>query len=100
MRVRSKINVRHQDHYDVAIVGAGIAGLYAAFRLGSDPKFKNKSICLFEASDRLGGRMFSLDIPHVAFPIELGAMRFKPTHRILQDLVKEFGVKRQKHAAS
>jgi oxygen-dependent protoporphyrinogen oxidase len=38
---------------DVVIVGGGIAGLSAAWRL------RHRDVLLFEAGDRLGGRMRS-----------------------------------------
>ena len=40
---------------EVAIVGAGIAGLYCALQLKR--KFPNKKIRLFELSERVGGRI-------------------------------------------
>ena len=43
---------------DVAIVGGGIAGLVTAHRLNSRPRAgRPRSVCLFEASDRLGGQV-------------------------------------------
>ncbi|MCI0559375.1 MAG: FAD-dependent oxidoreductase, partial [Nitrososphaera sp.] len=40
---------------DIAIIGGGIAGLYCCYRLAK--KLPNKSIVLYEATERLGGRI-------------------------------------------
>ena len=55
--------------YDVLIIGAGAAGLSAASevaRLGG-------SALVLEARERIGGRCWSLDVPGMALPVELGA---------------------------
>lgn len=75
----------------VAIIGAGLAGLSAAYELlkcGLD-------VTLFEANDRdrVGGRVFSKKFdegtPEIA---ELGAMRFPPSEEILFQYFEEFGI--------
>ena len=61
---------------DIAVVGAGVSGAYAAWRLKRE--FPDKAIVLFEYSDRIGGRLFSKTLPgmpHVN--AELGGMRFE-----------------------
>lgn len=54
---------------EVAIVGAGAAGLAAACKLGES----GFSVLLLEARDRIGGRIFTHREPGFAAPIELGA---------------------------
>jgi monoamine oxidase len=54
--------------FDVAIVGAGAAGLMAARVLGA----AGKRIVVLEARDRAGGRMHTLDAAGAGAPIELG----------------------------
>ena len=54
---------------DVAIIGAGAAGLAAAVELGR----RGLDVCLLEARDRIGGRIFTRREPQLAAPIELGA---------------------------
>ena len=59
---------RHPS-YDVAIVGAGAAGLAAAAEIARG----GKSAVVLEARDRIGGRVWSLDVPGLPVPVELGA---------------------------
>lgn len=62
---------------DVAVVGAGCAGVYSAWRLKQ--KYPKQRIALFEYSNRIGGRLYSLPLPgmpHVN--AELGGMRYIP----------------------
>ncbi|MGH9360284.1 MAG: FAD-dependent oxidoreductase [Thermoanaerobaculia bacterium] len=70
---------------DVAVVGAGVAGVYSAWRLKQ--KYPKQRIALFEYSNRIGGRLYSLPLPgmpHVN--AELGGMRYIPDS---QDFVRE-----------
>jgi monoamine oxidase len=55
--------------FDTVIVGAGAAGLVAAAELSRH----RDAVCVLEARDRLGGRIFTRREPGVAAPIELGA---------------------------
>ncbi|VDI70149.1 Hypothetical predicted protein [Mytilus galloprovincialis] len=58
---------------DIAIIGAGIAGTYAAWRL----RHQNKRISIYEFSDRVGGRMFTVQFPDIPdVNVELGGMRY------------------------
>jgi Flavin containing amine oxidoreductase len=62
---------------DIAVVGAGISGAYAAWRLQQElPK---QRVALFEYGNRVGGRLYSATLPgmpHVH--AELGGMRYIP----------------------
>jgi predicted NAD/FAD-dependent oxidoreductase len=69
---------------DVAIVAAGIAGLYAAWRLAMAG---GKRIHLFEASDRLGGRIHTLH-PAPGLTVELGAQSIRDDHALLLRLLR------------
>ena len=55
--------------YEVVIIGAGAAGLAAAAELAR----RGKSAVVLEARDRIGGRVWSLDVPGLPVPVELGA---------------------------
>lgn len=54
--------------HDVAVLGAGAAGLAAACQLTRH----GLSVALIEARGRIGGRLLSLRPPGVAVPLELG----------------------------
>jgi monoamine oxidase len=58
-----------KSSYDVAVIGAGAAGLAAAARLAE----AGRTVLLLEARDRVGGRIWTRLEPGVAAPIELGA---------------------------
>ena len=46
-----------REHYDYAIIGGGVSGLYTAWRLlDHDP---GTSVAVFEQSDRVGGRLLT-----------------------------------------
>ena len=55
--------------YDVVIVGAGAAGLAAGRALSG----AGRSTLILEARPRLGGRVFSQQLPSLPVPLELGA---------------------------
>ena len=76
---------------DVAIVGGGVAGTYAAWRLASEqPRLR---IALFEMSDRIGGRLRSIAFPEAPHLVgETGGMRFLPAHRHVFNLVRQLGL--------
>jgi len=72
--------------YDIAIVGAGIAGLYCCLNAHPD-----KKIGLFEASHKIGGRIETVDME--GFFAEYGSMRFDPSRQFLmQKLIQDLGL--------
>jgi len=74
---------------DIAIVGAGAAGLYVAWRLLSEPMSHTKSIALFDSADRVGGRIHSVIVPGVPYVTELGAMRYLPEQILIRSLIED-----------
>ena len=46
---------------DVAIIGAGISGVYAAWSMRN----YNLSVSLYEASNRIGGQIYTRSIPNI-----------------------------------
>jgi monoamine oxidase len=72
---------------DVAIVGAGVSGVYAGWRLLSAGKVK--SVTIFEMSDRVGGRLLSLQPPGIPDVwCELGGMRFLSSQPLIAGLIE------------
>src|SRR6187200_3202326 len=78
------------DELDVAIVGAGAAGTYLAYRLiQARPAAQ---IAVFERSQRVGGRLWSVKVDGLDQPIELGGMRYMTGHALVQSVVTELGI--------
>ncbi|MDO7874654.1 FAD-dependent oxidoreductase [Hymenobacter sp. ASUV-10] len=78
---------------DVAIIGGGVSGAYSAWRLQQENSGKAR-IALFEYSDRIGGRLYTVTIPglpHVK--AEVGGMRYIPSqHLMVADLIDHLGL--------
>jgi monoamine oxidase len=75
---------------DVAIVGAGAAGTYLGYRLiRARPDWR---IAIFERSNRIGGRLWSVRVDGLEHPIELGGMRYMSGHRLVQSVVDELRI--------
>ena len=86
------------DILDVAIVGAGVSGVYSGWRMLRDGRghtFKGAApkITVFEGSDRIGGRLLSLTPPGMPnTKCELGGMRYMSRHVLVSWLVQTFGL--------
>lgn len=72
---------------DVVVVGAGFAGLAAA----ADLVERGKSVLLFEARERVGGRSFTRWLED-GTPVDLGGQWIGPTQDAMYDLVRRFGI--------
>jgi hypothetical protein len=80
---------------DVAVIGGGVSGMYAAWRLctqggaaGPPPR-----VAVFELSERIGGRLYSVavpDAPHLH--AEMGGMRFLTSQQLVAGLVNHLGL--------
>ncbi len=74
--------------HDVIIIGAGVAGLTAAYTL----KKAGRSVCVLEARGRIGGRMHSVHDPLFPLPVELGAEFVHGRHPLLWDTLQRAGL--------
>ena len=80
----------------VAVIGAGIAGLTAAFRLRhADPPI---DVVLLEVSDRAGGQLRSVEL--AGLTLDAGADSFPGRKPSAADLCRELGLETRKAAAS
>lgn len=94
---------------DVAIVGGGVSGVYCGWRLltgdFSESPLREEvgregvagggglNVQLFELSDRIGGRLVSVDPPEVAgMKAELGGMRYLTNQPLISGLIEELGL--------
>lgn len=72
--------------HDVAVVGAGLAGLSAARALVEE----GLDVVVLEARDRVGGRTHTVDLDGV--PFDLGGQWLAPDQHRMHDLCREFGI--------
>ena len=74
----------------IAIIGAGLSGLYAAWRLHQ----AGQSVRVFEARDRIGGRILTVSSKDLGGAFDLGPTWFWPDHqRRLPRLLDELGIR-------
>jgi monoamine oxidase len=73
---------------DVAVVGGGVSGSYCAWRLQTEVGSKER-IGLFEYSNRIGGRLFTIRMPGLPnVKAEVGGMRFiKDAHPVVTSII-------------
>ena len=78
-----------EESVDVAIVGAGVAGCYLAYRLiSAGGAARLRTVSLHEIADRVGGRLRSPAVATLGGErVDLGAMRLDPEVRLIFDLV-------------
>src|SRR5690242_6777329 len=76
----------NSQHAEVAIVGAGLAGLMAARQLVA----AGVSVCVLEARDRVGGRTWTRPASDGTL-IDLGGQWIGPTQQRMQRLAAELG---------
>lgn len=77
---------------NIVIIGGGISGLYCAYQLSKvgAGAVGVGSILVLEKSKDLGGRVHTYMDRHMT--VEAGAGRFHQEHRLLMELIREFGL--------
>ncbi len=84
---------RRSSPLEVAVIGAGVSGLYCGWRLLEHFGTTPGRISIFEASPRVGGRLLSVQPPGLGgLHLELGGMRYTTVHRHVRGLVEAFGL--------
>ncbi len=81
MPVKMKFEPPQSMETDVAIVGAGMGGLYSAWRLSGDRTHarKPRHVTVFDYQNRVGGRLETIRLPDAPqLRAEVGGMRFIP----------------------
>lgn len=72
---------------DVAIVGGGVAGSYCAYRLAG-----SRHVALFEASRRIGGRLWSAPLKNDGGVAEIGGMYFRAHQQNVRNLIEHLAL--------
>lgn len=75
---------------ETAIIGAGVSGLYSAYRLTNDANnpISANQVQVFEMGDRVGGRLESVQLPGMDIVGELGGMRYMTSQKIVTALIE------------
>ena len=73
----------------IIVIGAGAAGLMAAYELSKN----KKKVIVLEATDRLGGRIYTYTNNEFSEPVELGAEFIHGKLPLTLNLLKEAGIK-------
>ena len=80
-------------HHSCIVIGAGFAGLAAAFKL----KSAGWNVTVLEVRDRIGGRVFSHKFAGTDLICELGAEWVGESHERIKALCSDFKIPLQKH---
>ena len=83
-----KASIGRLQNADVVIIGAGLAGLTAAYRL---IQIGGITVRVLEASSRVGGRTLNVETES-CYPAELGGQWVGPTQTAILDLMDELGI--------
>lgn len=75
-------------HSEIIIIGAGASGLMAAKTLG----IAGKKIRVLEARNRIGGRIYTAQLPGFSFPVETGAEFIHGDLPVTLSLAREAGL--------
>ncbi|EKU45487.1 flavin monoamine oxidase family protein [Staphylococcus massiliensis] len=80
--------INKNNEVDIAIIGAGVSGLYSAYRFLEDPQYSQQKIGIYDLSDKIGGRLESTLLPESNVSGELGGMRYLTSQKITTTLIE------------
>src|SRR5690349_15502582 len=87
--VQNGLQTRTNKPRKVIVIGAGIAGLVAAYELQRAGHVVN----ILEARERVGGRILTIREPFSdGLYCEAGAMRIPASHKLTQTYIQKFGL--------
>jgi monoamine oxidase len=86
--IQPALGPRPGDRYDVIVLGAGMAGLVAAYEL----KRAGHHVTVLEAQQRAGGRVYTLRTFAPSLYAEAGAMRIPRAHDLTMGYCEHFGL--------
>src|SRR5210317_767012 len=72
------------------IVGAGITGLYLAYKLIKNKNVNPDDILIIEKSNRVGGRIYTYQ--NKGYKYDVGAGRLGKKQKLVMKLIKEFNL--------
>nr|QFG75030.1 MAG: flavin containing amine oxidoreductase [Megaviridae environmental sample] len=75
-------------HYNIIIIGAGIAGLYTGYTLQKT----HPSIAIIEKNNRVGGRIYTYYDKKKNIHVEGGAGRINVNHRLFNQLLNDLSL--------
>ena len=92
-----KTEIAQDEEVDVAIIGAGAAGLYAGMRMvvpdehaGGTSELPYQTTGIYEMSDRVCGRLWSIKLPNMNVAAELGGMRYLNQQTLVNGYIEKF----------
>lgn len=75
------------------IIGAGITGLYLAYKLITIKNVNPEDIVIYEKNNRIGGRVYTYS--NKGFNYSVGAGRLGKNHKYVMKLIKDFKLEDQ-----
>jgi monoamine oxidase len=90
--LQQKFKFMEENYFDVIVIGAGAAGLIAAWELVQT----GKRTAVIEAKDRVGGRAHTIHDNNFELPVELGAEFVHGDLELTKTLLKKAGVEKYK----
>ncbi|QTL39366.1 FAD-dependent oxidoreductase [Xenorhabdus budapestensis] len=92
-QIPHSVDTQDELSIDIAIIGAGVSGLYAGYRLLNGQYSANShppsTAHIFDLNDLVGGRLLSVNLPGMDIISELGGMRYLSSQKITASLIED-----------